>query len=96
MGSSGGLALALLAGAMGGPLMAQTTPVVIAVLPFEDRGSYGQDKEVFRALTLGIPATLVSELSGHTALRLADRNRIAQALASEKLGPNARVVGRRS
>jgi TolB-like protein len=70
---------------------AQTGPVVIAVLPFEDRGSYGQDKEVFRALALGIPATIASELSGHSELRLADRNRIAQALNSEKLGPNARV-----
>jgi TolB-like protein len=64
---------------------------VIAILPFEDRGSYGQDKEVFRALALGIPATLASELSGHSNLRLADRNRVAQALRSEDLGPNAQV-----
>ena len=73
------------------PAMAQTKQVVIAVLPFEDRGSYGQDKEVFRALTLGIPATLVSELSEHPELRLADRNQVAQALQSQELGPNARV-----
>jgi TolB-like protein len=65
--------------------------VAIAVLPFEDRGSYGQDKEVFRALALGIPATIASELSGHPELRLVDRNRIAQALNRENLGPNARV-----
>jgi TolB-like protein len=71
--------------------VAQTGPVVIAVLPFEDRGSYGQNKEVFRALALGIPATIASELSGHRELRLADRGRIAQALRSENLGPNARV-----
>ena len=82
------LALAALAA---GPLAAQTKPVVIAVLPFEDRGSYGQDKEVFRALALGIPATLVSELRGHTELRLADRNRVAQALQSEGVGADARV-----
>jgi TolB-like protein len=74
-----------------GPAAAQTKPVVIAILPFEDRGSYGQDKEVFRALTLGIPATLVSELSDHPELRLADRNQVAQALESQGLGPNARV-----
>jgi TolB-like protein len=74
-----------------GPAMAQTKQVVIAVLPFEDRGSYGQDKDVFRALTLGIPATLVSELSEHSELRLADRNQVAQALQSQGLGPNARV-----
>ena len=74
-----------------GPAAAQTRPVVIAVLPFEDRGSYGQDKEVFRALALGIPATLVSELSGHSELRLVDRNQVAQALQGQGLGPNARV-----
>lgn len=71
--------------------VAQSGPVVIAVLPFEDRGSYGQDKEVFRALALGIAATIASELSGHSELRLADRGRIAQALKAENLGPNARV-----
>jgi TolB-like protein len=82
--------LALVALAVG-PAAAQTRPVVIAVLPFEDRGSYGQDKEVFRALALGIPATLVSELSGHSELRLVDRNRVAQTLQSQDLGPNARM-----
>lgn len=71
--------------------VAQSGPVVIAVLPFEDRGSFGQDKEVFRALALGIPATIASELSGHSQLRLADRNRIRQALNNEKLGANAQV-----
>jgi TolB-like protein len=82
--------LALVAFAVG-PAAAQTRPVVIAILPFEDRGSYGQDKEVFRALALGIPATLVSELSDHPELRLADRNQVAQALQSQGPGPNARV-----
>ena len=82
--------LALVAFAVG-PAAAQSRPVVIAILPFEDRGSYGQDKEVFRALALGIPATLVSELSDHSELRLADRNQVGQALQSQGLGPNARV-----
>jgi TolB-like protein len=82
------LALAVLAS---GPAEAQARPVVIAVLPFEDRGSYGQDKEVFRGLALGIPATLVSELNGHPELRLVGRNQVAQTLQRENLGPNARV-----
>jgi TolB-like protein len=73
------------------PVAAQNGAAVIAILPFEDRGSYGQDKEIFQALELGIPATLASELSGHSNLRLADHNWIAQALRSEKLGPNAKV-----
>jgi TolB-like protein len=74
-----------------GALPAQTRPVTIAVLPFEDRGSYGQDKEVFRAFTLGIPATLETELSGHPALRLADRNQVARAVRSQQLAPNGRI-----
>jgi TolB-like protein len=69
----------------------QSGPIVIAVLPFEDRGSYGQDKEVFRALELGIPATFAAELSRHPRVRVADRARIGQALQAQNLGPNARV-----
>lgn len=75
----------------GTPAEAQTRPIVIAILPFEDRGSYGQDKAVFRALAVGIPEVLASELSGHSELRLADRNRVAQALRSQDLAPNAQV-----
>ena len=84
-------ALAYLVCAGDGMATAQTRPVVIAILPFEDRGSYGQDKEVFRALALGIPATLASDLSGHSGLRLADRDRVARALQAQGLGPNARL-----
>lgn len=69
----------------------QTGPIVIAVLPFEDRGSYGQDKEVFRALELGIPATFATELSRHPRVRVADRVRTSQALQAQNLGPNARI-----
>jgi TolB-like protein len=72
------------------PAGAQTRPV-IAILPFEDRGSYGQDKEVFRAFAVGIPATLASELSGHLELTLAERNRVTAALKSQGLGANAHV-----
>ena len=72
-------------------MAAQSGPVVIAILPFEDRGSYGQDKEVFRAFELGIPATLAGELSKHPRVRLADGARIRQALQAQNLGPDARV-----
>lgn len=70
---------------------AQSDAIVIAVLPFEDRGSYGQDKEVFRALELGIPAALSAGLGRHPRVRLADRARIARALKAQNLGPDARV-----
>lgn len=70
---------------------AQSNLVAIAVLPFEDRGSYGQDKEVFRALELGIPAVLATELRKHPGVRLTDRARLGRALKSENLGTDARV-----
>jgi TolB-like protein len=85
------LRMLVLLGLAVSPAAAQTRSVVIAVLPFEDRGSYGQDKDVFRALTLGIPATLISELSGHPELRVADRKQVAQTLQSQNAGPNARL-----
>jgi TolB-like protein len=69
----------------------QSGPIVIAVLPFENRGSYGQDKEVFRALELGIPATFAVELSRHPRVQVADRARIGSALQAQKLGPDARL-----
>jgi TolB-like protein len=72
-------------------LLAQNRPVVIAILPFEDRGSYGQDKEIFRALRLGIPATIAAELSGHPELRLADPQRVARALKSQNLDASSRL-----
>jgi TolB-like protein len=77
--------------ATGHPVVAQGGPAVIAILPFEDRGSYGQDKEVFRALQLGIPATIAEELSGHPELRLADPTRVARALSAKNLGAGARL-----
>ncbi len=69
----------------------QSGPIVIAILPFEDRGSYGQDKEVFRALELGIPATFAAEQSRHPRVRVAERARVSQAVQAQNPGPNARV-----
>lgn len=72
-------------------VLAQSQPVIIAILPFEDRGSYGQDKEVFRALQLGIPATIAGELAGHAELRLADPGRITRALPSGGVNSRTRL-----
>src|SRR5918997_2618144 len=65
--------------------------VIFAVLPFEDRGSYGQDKEVFRSLEVGIPAMLGAELGKNPRVRVAERARVEAALKAESLAPNARV-----
>jgi TolB-like protein len=73
------------------PAQAQSQPVVIAILPFEDRGSYGQDKEVFRALQLGIPATIAGELAGHPELRLADGGRLTRVSPSGGVNAKTRL-----
>jgi TolB-like protein len=86
---------AVLWSVLGSSLMVSVAPaqssVTIAVLPFEDRGSYGQDKEVFRALEVGIPAMLGAELGKHPRVRIAERGRVEAALKAENLTPNARV-----
>lgn len=86
-----GLELVVALSAIAEPLAAQTPPVVIAMLPFEDRGSYGQDKQIFRALQLGIPATIAGELSGHSELRLTEPARVTRALRALNLDPMARL-----
>jgi TolB-like protein len=82
-------AIALLAGvnlSLSSPAVAQNQPVVVAILPFQDLGSYGQDKEVSRALQLGIPATIAGELANHPELRLADPDLVNRAFTAD---PNA-------
>jgi TolB-like protein len=83
--------MAFVAPGTNGSAVAQSRPVVIAILPFEDRGSYGQDKDVFRALAIGIPVTIANELGGHSDIRVADQSRVGEAIRSENLGPNPRV-----
>ena len=70
---------------------AQDTRPGIAVLPFENGGSYGQDKENFEALQKGIPAMLLSELSKNPAARLVDRSQTQEILKEQDLGKDGRV-----
>ena len=62
-----------------------------AVLPFENSGSYGQDKEVFEALGLGLPAMVSQALSTRAGAVVADRPRVSQALGGLGLGPGQRI-----
>jgi TolB-like protein len=77
--------------ALAWPLQAQDAGKSLAVLPFENTGSYGQDKEVSDALQLGIPAMLASELAAHPGLRITDLGRVRQELAAQHLGPDGRI-----
>jgi TolB-like protein len=57
----------------------------IAVLSFENGGSYGKDKEDFGALRKGIAAMLISELAQNRNVRLVDRGDIQRLL--DEQGP---------
>lgn len=81
----------LVLGGRPAPVTAQEAPTGVMVLPFEDGGSYGQDKDNFLALRLGIPALLRDELAGSNGVRLIDPTRAAQLLAAEDLGEHGRV-----
>jgi TolB-like protein len=83
-----GLAMTL---AIAPPMAGQDSRPGIAVLPFENGGSYGQDKENFDALQKGIPAMLISELQNNPGARLVDRDQIQQMLGEQNLGKEGRV-----
>src|SRR6476661_7556498 len=88
------LSLALV-GSVGGELGAQgrgqDTRPGIAVLPFDNSGSYGQDKENFDALQKGIAGMLISELAANPAARVVERTQIQSLLDEQNLGAGGRV-----
>lgn len=83
------LFLALLASAPA--VNAQDTRPGIAVLPFENGGSYGQDKENFDALQRGIAGMLISELSRNPAARVVERENVQRLVDEQNLGADGRV-----
>jgi TolB-like protein len=94
MNDEGGRRLALTAAVLAASAVsasAQSPPVLVAILPFEDRGSFGQDKQRYEALQLGIPATIAAELSSHPEIRLVNPTRVTQALRSQRIAATARL-----
>src|ERR1041385_9521608 len=67
------------------PAAAQDRRPGIAVLPFENGGSYGKDKEDFDALRKGLAAMLISELAQNPGARLVDRFETQRILAEQGL-----------
>lgn len=63
----------------------------IAVLPFENGGSYGQDKENFDALQVGLQQMLITEFAQNAQLRIVERGRIKDLLSEQDLGASGRV-----
>jgi TolB-like protein len=73
-----------------GPATAQGT--TIAVLPFEDGGSYGQDKAGFEALRTSLQSSLVGELSrasGATVVARGEAGARVDAAAAVRTGKEA-------
>jgi TolB-like protein len=82
-------ALATLAVAL--PLHAQDARPAIAVLPFENGGSYGQDKENFDALEVGLPAILAATLAAHPGARVVDAAGVRDAMSGQQLRGARRI-----
>jgi TolB-like protein len=84
--------LGLVGRGLGAQGRGQDTRPGIAVLPFDNSGSYGQDKENFDALEKGIAGMLISELAANPAARVVERERIEKLLAEQGLGASGKVT----
>lgn len=85
-------ALALAAGLVAPQVAsAQDTRPGVAVMPFSDGGSYGQDKEDFEALSVGLQDMLLTELAFNDQLRVVERGRIRDLLQELELDESGKV-----
>jgi TolB-like protein len=73
------------------PAMAQEANQRFAILAFENTGSYGQDKEVFEALELGVADLLARAIDRHPRAGVVPRARLAEVLRRLDLGPAQRI-----
>src|SRR5882672_3692832 len=69
----------------------QDTRPGIAVLPYNNGGSYGQGKEDFEALERGIAGMMISELSQNPAARVVERQEVQRLVDEQNLGAQGRV-----
>lgn len=69
----------------------QDTRPGIAVLPFDNGGSYGQAKEDFDALQRGIAGMMISELSQNPTARVVERQEVQRLIDEQNLGAQGRV-----
>src|SRR3970282_2757481 len=84
-------ALPLAAGLAAPVAQGQDSRPGIAVFPFDNGGSYGQDKENFDALQVGLQQMLITEFAQNPQLRIVERGRIRDLLAGADLGAGGRV-----
>ena len=85
------MALTLVPALLAAQQRGQDTRPGIAVLPFNNGGSYGQGKEDFDALERGIAGMMISELSQNPAARVVERQEIQRLVDEQNLGAQGRV-----
>src|SRR2546422_1439802 len=88
------LALALVCPALAGlgaQARGQDTRPGIAVFPFDNGGSYGQNKDNFDALQKGIAGLMISDLAANPAARVVEREELQKLLDEQNLGTAGRV-----
>src|SRR5438132_1751026 len=73
-------------GGLGGQAHGQDTRPAIAVFPFDNGGSYGQDKDNFDALQKGIAGLMISDLAANAAVRVVERDELQKLLDEQNLG----------
>src|SRR2546429_7405975 len=78
-------------GGLGGQAQGQDTGPAIAVFPFDNGGSYGQDKDNFDALQKGIAGLMISDLAAGAAVRVVERDELQKLLDEQNLGAAGRV-----
>lgn len=83
--------LALVGGTRPDGARAQAGAPGVAVLPFENGGSYGRDREDLEALRRGIAGMLISELAARPGIRLVDRGETQRVLDEQNLAASGRV-----
>lgn len=83
--------IALLATTVARMGLGQEATSRFAVLPFENTGSYGQDREVFEGLELGLPALLSRAIDRHPAADAVGRQALDAAMRGLNVGAGQRV-----
>ncbi len=85
------LPLSTAEGGLGAQGRGQDTRPGIAVMPFDNGGSYGQGKEDYEGLQKGIAGMLISELANNPAARVVEREAIQKLIEEQNLGASGRV-----
>jgi TolB-like protein len=73
------------------PAMAQGGNPRFAILSFENTGSYGQDKEVFQALELGLAAMIARAIDRHPSADIVQPAQLLEVMRQLNLGPAHRL-----